>query len=122
MVLVRLSNSISLNNPLIDWRVVVEKYASLQDTLTALESLGFKKLPEYAETDHVFLDSPMSDWAGPVVQISTYQCRNNYYCVDVDSGNWMGPCIWNGPKADWDKSDRFTDFVTFLDKHYPGWR
>lgn len=99
----------------------MEHYASKEATLSALESLGFIQLPQNGN-DRLFLDSPKSDEFGPVVQASIYQCRNGYWCVSLDCGSFMAPCIWNGPKADWDKSDTLTDFVGWLNKEHPGWR
>ncbi len=95
----------------------MESYASLQDTISVLEQLGF----QLVEEGSFFFDSPGTDWAGSVVQAYVYECRNGYWCVDLD-GNWLAPVVWNGPKADWDKSDTTKDFVLFLDQQCKGWR
>jgi hypothetical protein len=100
----------------------MEHYASKEKTLAALKALGFIALPEEPEDHRVFLDSPKQDaYHLPVVQVSIYQCRNGYWCVDADGG-FKAPCIWDGPKADWDKSDTLSDFVAWLNANHPGWR
>lgn len=95
----------------------MESYASLQDTVAALQQLGFQRVEE----DSLFFDSPKSDWAGSIVQAHVYQCRNDYWCVDLDGG-YCAPIVWNGPRADWDTTNTTEEFVAFLDKEFPGWR
>lgn len=100
----------------------MEANASREDTLRALTGLGFILLPSEAGDRHVFLDSPKRDgYDMPVVQISIYQCSVGHWCVDMEGG-YRAPCVWNGPRAQWDNSDTASEFVEFLDKHHPGWR
>lgn len=101
----------------------MEHYASKEDTIKTLEGLGFIQLPKKEEDSIIFFDSPknIKDFDMPVIQANIYQCRNGYWCVGLEGG-FKAPCIWNGPKADWDKSDTLTDFIEWLDKHHRGWR
>lgn len=102
-----------------------ENYASFEATLAALIGLGFKLVElnaDLGESDHTFLDSPKIDGYNlPIVQISIYQCRLGWWCVSTDGG-YMNPCVWNGPKADYDKEDTLDIFVKHLDNNFPGWR
>lgn len=95
----------------------MESYASLQDTVSVLERLGFQRVKEGS----FFFDSPKSDAFGSIVQVYVYQCRNRYWCVDLD-GNWLAPLVWTGPKAVWDTTNQTAEFIAFLDKEFPGWR
>lgn len=95
----------------------MESYASLQDTISVLERLGFQRVEEGS----FFFDSPKSDAFGSIVQAYVYECHNGYWCVDLDGG-WLAPITWNGPKATWDQSNTTDEFVAFLDKEFPGWR
>ena len=93
----------------------MESYASKQDTVAALEQLGFIRF------DDVWFDSPKETETGsPVAQCYIYQCRNGYWCVDVDG--FDAPIVWHGPKADWDKTNELDEFVNWLDNYNPGWR
>ena len=98
----------------------MEQYATKEATVAALESLGFVRVAPKKS----FFDSPKSDAYGmPVVQAYVYRCRNGYWCVALDGdGGYEAPIAWNGPRADWDKSDTTADFVKLLDKCYSGWR
>ena len=93
----------------------MESYATKEDTIAFLLSLGFIKVCD------TFYDSPGVDVFGPIVQVHVYVCGNGYCCVDVDGG-FKAPVVWSGPKADWDDSDPGQDFITHLDKYFPSWR
>lgn len=95
----------------------MELYATKEATIAFLEQLGFTRVVE----DELFFDSPKSDFGGAIIQLFVYQCANGYWCVDADNG-YMAPVVWNGPKADWDKSSLSDEFVAWLDNHHPGWR
>lgn len=103
----------------------MESYATREQTIAALQGLGFSLLPGKLDdnTDHTFLDSPglLKAYDLPVVQVSIYQCSNGYWCVDVEGG-FRAPCVWYGPRADWDKTDTLSTLVSHLNKYYPGWR
>jgi hypothetical protein len=94
---------------------MLKEYATKEDTIAFLLSLGFTKVTED------FYDSPGVDVYGPIVQVYVYECSNGYYCVDADGG-FKAPVVWSGPKADWDTSDPGQDFITHLDKYFPNWR
>lgn len=98
----------------------MEQYATKEATVAALESLGFVRVVP----KELFFDSPKNDAYGmPVVQAYVYQCRNRYWCVALDGDyDYKAPIVWDGPRAEWDKSDTTVDFVKWLDKHYSGWR
>lgn len=115
----RASNGVSLTY-FYEGVIVMESYATREATEAFLESLGFKRF-ESTSSGVVYYDSPGEDEFGTVVQLHLYECRNGYYCVDVDGG-WRAPVIWNGPKADWDKKDTSEEFVAYLDRYFPGWR
>ncbi len=93
----------------------MKEYATKEDTIAFLLSLGFTKVTED------FYDSPGVDEHGSIVQVYIYVCGNGYYCVDADGG-FLAPVVWSGPKADWDDSDPGRDFITYLDKYFPNWR
>ena len=97
----------------------MENYASKKDSVDFLISLGFTLVdPEY-----MIFDSPGVHHDDlPVVQVFIYKCNHGYYCVDVNYGGHRAPCIWKGPKAEWDKSDESADFIKWLDDNHPGWR
>ena len=97
----------------------MEAWASKQDTIEALTSIGFELYHERAR--NVFMDSPRKDEFGAIVQLRIYKCQNGYYCVDADD-SWMAPVVWKGDRADYDKSNPLEEFVAFLDKQFPGWR
>jgi len=103
----------------------MEQWASRQRTIETLLSLGFTQLTDEKGNPNSFFDSPKNDWAGPVVQVSIYQCRNNYWCVDADGG-WRAPVVWDGPKVESDHSDSLSnttaEFVSWLDSTFAGWR
>ena len=93
----------------------MEEYATKEDTIAFLLSLGFTKVTEN------FYDSPGVDEHGSIVQVYIYVCDNGYCCVDVDGG-YKAPVVWSGPKADWGTSAPGEDFVNYLDKYFPNWR
>lgn len=103
----------------------MKHFASKEDTLNTVESLGFIQQQGEPEDVLVFLNSPKKNNQHlPIVQISVSNCRNNYWCVDV----W-GCCtptqvtpVWNGPRVVWTQPDAIDSFVAWLDEHYPGWR
>ena len=98
----------------------MERYASFEATAAALVSLGFIQFPD--EADRQWFDSPKETETGsPVAQAYVYQCSKGYYCVDVDDG-YCAPIVWNGPRADWDKTNVLDEFVAWLDKYNAGWR
>ena len=94
----------------------MREYATRDATVKVLMGLGFTQV---ADSD--FFDSPNSVQGIPVVQAYIYQCRNGYYCVDLDGG-FRAPCVWDGPKADWDDSDTTEDFVKWLNDMFPDWK
>ena len=99
----------------------MERYATKEATAAALVSLGFIRF------DDVWFDSPKSTEIGsPVVQCHIYQCANQYWCVDIDVAGanvgWSAPIIWDGPRADWDKSNELDEFVAWLDEANPAWK
>lgn len=101
----------------------MESYATREQTIAALQGLGFSLLPGEAGDHHIFLDSPkLDEYELPVVQVSVYQCQNGYWCVDVDGGGFKAPCVWHGPRAEFDKTDYLSVLVSYLDKYFPGWR
>lgn len=98
----------------------MEKYATKEATIKALESLGFIRV----NNESCFFDSPKDCPYHhiSVVQAYIYQCSNEYWCVELDGEHvFKAPCVWNGPKADWDRSDTLQEFKQYLDDHYPGW-
>lgn len=97
----------------------MEAWASKQDTIEALASIGFGN--PYESNGSIYMDSRGQDEFGCILQVRIYQCKNNYYCVDADNG-WFAPVIWKGEKADYDHNDPLKDFEAFLDNHFPGWR
>jgi hypothetical protein len=98
--------------------VAKEKYASLEDSTAFLLELGFIPVEGVENT----FDSPGEDQYGlPVVQPYLYPSCAGYWCVDLDTG-FRAPCIWNGPKADWDTTETKEEFVKWLDTYHPGWK
>jgi hypothetical protein len=94
----------------------MEAYATKYDTVNVLLDLGF------IQTDKDYFDSPNSNDKGmPIVEIRVYQCHNNYFCVDAN-GDWGAPVTWNGPKAEWDKTNETELFVSWLNDNHPGWK
>lgn len=99
-----------------------EAYATREATVQTLLGLGFQPVPEENGAYARFFDSPKRDGFNmPVIQAHPYQCNNGYWCVSLEGG-FKAPCVWNGPRAEWDKSDTTAEFVTFLDTNHPGWR
>lgn len=95
----------------------MEQYATKEATIALLQQLGFTRVAE----GELFFDSPkINGWGLPVIQLFAYQSSNGYWCVDVGSG-YRAPVIWNGPKAEWDKTNMSDTFIAWLDKHCPGW-
>lgn len=103
----------------------MEAWASKEATLSALTALGFIQVSlgeEDRKDSEVFLDSPKDDGFGPVVQVRAYRCRLGYWCVAADFDGFQAPVVWNGPRADYDKSNPTDEFIAHLDTYYPGWR
>ncbi len=97
----------------------MEAYATKDATVATLKQLGFVQVVP----NELFFDSPKSDeYDMPVVQAFVYQCPNKYWCVALDGDSFSAPIVWNGPRANWDKTDTTEEFVQWLDKHYTGWR
>lgn len=99
----------------------MEKFASFEATVAALVGLGFVRV----SSESCFFDSPKecSRYHMPVVQAYVHQCSKEYWCVELDGEHaFNAPCVWNGPKADWDHSNTLQEFTQYLDNHYPGWR
>ena len=97
----------------------MEHFASYQDSRTVLEELGFIPLSESSE--ETIFDSRGTDQFGSVVQVYLYQCHNSYWCLDIDGG-YLAPIVWNGPRAEYDKSDTKADLIKWLDENHPGWQ
>lgn len=98
----------------------MEHWASKEDTIAFLESLGFTEV----ETDdgQLWLDSAKhNDFDLPMVQLRVYQCVRDYWCVEAEGG-YHAPVVWKGSRAEWDRSDVGQEFVDFLNQHFPGWR
>lgn len=98
-------------------------YATYEATVAALVGLGFKGIAETDNTPVRFFDSPknMPGFNFPVIQAYIYQCNSGYWCVELEGG-FRAPCVWNGPKADWDTTDTTAKFTAWLDLKHPGWR
>ena len=95
----------------------MEHWADKQATVTFLESNGFSHITGD------FYDCKGEDHFGPIVQARIYQCKNGYWCVDLNGDHdWAAPVVWDGPKAVWDNTDTGEEFKKYLDKHYSGWR
>lgn len=92
-------------------------YATKEDTVKTLTDLGFIRVSVGGD----YFDAPKQRNGFPIVQARVYQCRLGYHCVDLEGG-FMAPCVWTGPKADWDTSDTTQEFVAWLDKHFPNWK
>ena len=91
-------------------------YSTEQDNINSLESIGFTPsdyIDDYGVV-HTTWESPGSNWAGAVVYVHLYLSAAGYYCVAVDEENWRAP-IFQSPEC-------LDEFVSWLDKHYPGWR
>lgn len=87
----------------------MEAYATKEATAAVLVALGFTRF------DDVWFDSPKTDEFGaPVVQCRIYQCRAGHWCVDVtgEISGFEAPIV----------RDDFSLFITWLDRHNPGWR
>jgi hypothetical protein len=87
----------------------------LKKASDTLVTLGFKPVVGNPE----FLDSPGTDWAGPVVQVFIYKNLCGTCSVDVDGGykatlirDAHTPCMEVDMEA----------FLYHLDKYHPGWR
>lgn len=94
-------------------------FATKEATIAFLISLGFTQV----ECDNRFYDSPKGDEYMPVVQAYVYKCLHGYFCVTLDGDyGWSSPVVWSGPTASWDSACTSEEFVSYLDKHYPGWR
>lgn len=102
----------------------MEAYATKQDTVDALVTLGF--IPFEDEDGRQYLDSAKeTDTGSPYVQLYVYQCSNKYWCVDANgilNSGFDAPVVWKGPRADWDKAVELDEFVEWLDQYNPGWR
>ena len=103
----------------------MEAYATLKDTLAALQSIGFSKIDEV--NGHVYMDSPKGTNMGAVAQLHVCQlARSKYWVVDVTTAEivngFVAPVVWEGPKAQWDNSKPLDEFVEWLDEYAPGWR
>ena len=99
----------------------MERYATKEATAAALVSLGFIRFND------VCFDSPNETETGsPVIQCHIYRCANQYWCVDIDvadsNAGWSAPIVWDGPRADWDKSDPLHEFVERITQANPAWR
>ena len=99
----------------------MERYATKEATAAALVSLGFIRFND------VCFDSPNeTEIGGPVIQCYIYQCANKYWCVDIDvagsNAGYGAPIVWDGPRADWDKSDPLHEFVKWINQANPAWR
>ena len=100
----------------------MERYASKEASIAALNSLGFVQIVEEEYGEHIFFDSPKENyWRMPVVQISIYKSNAGYWCVDVEGG-YRAPCVWKGSRAEWDKTHTLVEFTKFLDANHPGWK
>lgn len=102
----------------------MEQYASKEDTIKALLEIGLVQVeskPDYYLSPTSFLN-PASQMYTPVVMCRVYQCHEKWYCVQVGLNGWRAPVIWNGPKADSDKTNPIEEFVSYLNMYYPGWR
>lgn len=94
------------------------EYATKEATISVLTGLGFKIVSN--KPDH-FIPPKSGEGRHGTAMVHIYKCRNDYYCVDVQGG-WQAPVVWNGPKADWDKTDTRQEFIDWLDQQFPGWR
>jgi len=95
------------------------KYATREATVELVESLGFVKVA--ADDENYFDSSGVCNFELPIIQLRLYICLNGYWCVDANEG-WMAPVVWNGPRTPSNSSNQKNDFITWLDKHYPGWK
>jgi hypothetical protein len=80
----------------------------LEEASATLVTLGFKPVIDNPE----FLDSPGTNWAGPVVQVYIYENLCGTCLVDVDGGGYKATC--NGADME--------TFLHHLDYYHPGWR
>ena len=90
-------------------------YSTEQDNINSLESIGFTP-SDYTDdygVVHTTWESPGSNWAGAIASATVYLSGAGHYCVAVDELDWRAPIA--------DAND-VSEFVSWLDKHYPGWR
>lgn len=100
----------------------MEAYASKQDTIDALLSLGF------IQFDDVWFDSPKETETGsPMVQLYIRRSHggDGYWLVEVSgykTDGFTSNVVWNGPRATGDTTNELDEFIEWLDQYNPGWR